>query len=210
MNIPYEVRQLVTIIESYNPILVGGCVRDSLMGIEPKDFDIVVDRLDTDLLDIIIAGGWRNTQVQTNEAKIWNLTKLFPVYNTVPGTNIQYIEKYKPYLIEVLEYSNGNIENDSKRRDLTINSLYYDIANDKVIDPTGRGLEDIQNKVIRFNHKDVVLNDRLRILRAYRFAKKFGFTIEDRSLTLCRNEFDAMVKEISPTRMLKEIEKLCL
>jgi tRNA nucleotidyltransferase/poly(A) polymerase len=88
--------------------------------------------------------------------------------------------------------------------------LYYDIANDKVIDPTGRGLADIQNKVIRFNHKDVVLNDRLRILRAYRFAKKFGFTIEDRSLTLCRNEFDAMVKEISPTRMLKEIEKLCL
>ena len=86
----------------------------------------------------------------------------------------------------------------------------FDIANDKVIDPTGRGLEDIQNKVIRFNHKDVVLNDRLRILRAYRFAKKFGFTIEDRSLTLCRNEFDAMVKEISPTRMLKEIEKLCL
>ena len=54
MNIPYEVRQLVTIIESYNPILVGGCVRGSLMGIEPKDFDIVVDRLDMDLLDIII------------------------------------------------------------------------------------------------------------------------------------------------------------
>ena len=41
MNIPYEVRQLVTIIESYNLILVGWYVRDSLMGIEPKDFDMV-------------------------------------------------------------------------------------------------------------------------------------------------------------------------
>lgn len=210
MNIPYEVRQLVTIIESYNPVLVGGCVRDSLLDIIPKDFDIVVDKLDDELLTIIINGGWRNTAVTTSDTVIWNLTKLFPVYNTVPGTNIKYIEKFEPYLIEVLEYSNGNITDDSKRRDLTINSLYYDIVNEKIIDPTGRGIDDIKNKVIRFNHKDVVLNDRLRILRAYRFAKKFGFTIDDRSLTLCRNEFNEMVKEISPTRMLKEIEKLCL
>lgn len=212
MNIPYEVRQLITIIESYNPFLVGGCVRDSLMGIEPKDFDIVVDKLDHNLLDMIIAGGWRNTEVVTQNSKtrIWNLVKYFPIYTTIPGTTISYIIDEKPYLIELLEYEDGSIKSDSERRDLTINSLYYDIKNDNILDPTGKGINDINAKVIRFNSKHVVYDDHLRIMRAYRFAKKFNFDIEPTSLSLCRSEFNTMMNVVKPTRLLKEIEKLCL
>lgn len=210
MNIPYEVNQLLTIIESYNPLLVGGCVRDSIMGIIPSDFDIVIEKTDNALIDIIIDGGWKITQSPHNNVVIWNISKLFPVYKTIPNTNTSYIDSFKPYLIELLEYSDNCIITDAFRRDLTINSLYYDPFNDNIIDPTTKGLNDIHNKIIRFNNKDVVLNDRLRIVRAYRFAKRFKFTIENNSLKMCRNEFDNMVKEINPTRLLKEIEKMCL
>lgn len=212
MNIPYEVRQLIAIIESYNPFLVGGCVRDSLIGIEPKDFDIVVDKLDHILLNMLKDGGWRNTEVVTQNGKtrIWNLVKYFPIYDTIPGTKISYISDEKPYLIELIEYEGGSINSDSERRDLTINSLYYDIKNDNIVDPTGKGITDINNKVIRFNSKRVVYNDHLRIVRAYRLAKQLGFDIEPTSLSLCRNEFHTMMEVVKPGRLLKEIEKLCL
>lgn len=211
IDMPYEVCQLYAIIESYNPMLVGGCVRDHIMGKVPKDFDFVVSKLDDTLSDIIEEGGWSNKKVVANSGtQIWNLCKYFPVYETIPNTNIKFLSSWVPYVIELIQYENGTIKHDADRRDLTINSLYYDIKNNQILDPTGKGLDDINNKIIRFNSKRVVYDDRLRIVRAYRFAKTFGFTIEPNSLALCRTEFNTMVEVIRPARLLQEIEKICL
>lgn len=212
MNIPHEVYQLVAILKEYNPLLVGGCVRDYLMGNKPHDYDLVVQHVHHQMLLEIIEAGWQTKLTENNGTEIWNVTKKFPIYDTIyyKGSPINYVKGEKSYVIELLSYRGETLSDDASSRDLTINSLYYDYFNDKIFDPTGRGLEDIQNKVVRFNNKQVVEKDPLRIMRAYRFAKKFDFTIEDKSLKLCRNGFDSMIKEISPTRILKEIEKLCL
>jgi len=77
----------------------------------------------------------------------------------------------------------GDIEGDSKRRDLTINALYYDIDRDVVIDLVG-GIEDLKNKIIKpvGDAMDRFTEDRLRTLRALRFAHRFGSTLDKQTI----------------------------
>ena len=100
-------------------------------------------------------------------------------------------EHNDPSLYEVTEWSDelwsdgrrpdsvqvGTIEEDAMRRDFTINSLYLNPWTGEIHDPTGRGLEDLKNRIIRFNGKasDRIKEDYLRIFRAYRFASQLGF-----------------------------------
>lgn len=213
MKLPSELQQLLMIIQDYNPLLVGGCVRDHLLGKEPHDFDVVVDKVHHQMLLDLNDAGWLTKLSNNGNTEIWNISKKFPVYECITGyiyEPISFVKSEKSYIVEVLGFRGSSIEEDASNRDLTINSLYYDPFKDKIIDPTGRGISDIENKVIRFNSKEVVNTDLLRIARAYRFAKQLGFTIEDRSLRLCRSEFDRMIKEINSTRIMKEFEKICL
>lgn len=212
MKISYELQQLLMIIQDYNPYLVGGCVRDHLLGKEPHDFDVVVDKVRHSMLEDLINAGWSTKLSLNGSTEIWNVSKKFPIYDFVFYNDepIYFVKCEKSYVVEILGFRGKDINEDSSNRDLTINSLYYDPFKDIVIDPTGKGLSDLENKLIRFNNKKVVDQDPLRIARAYRFAKQLGFTIEDRSLRLCRSEFDRMIKEINSTRIMKEFEKICL
>lgn len=111
----------------------------------------------------------------------------------------------RPDYVEV-----GTIKEDAERRDFTINSLYMNPWTGEILDPTHRGLQDIKDKLIRFNGnvKNRIKEDKLRIMRCYRFSMQLGFEIDKKTLKACRSYFDLMTKEVSSTRIMNEIEKM--
>lgn len=206
---PLELLQLFLILKPYsaNTYLVGGCVRDMCLGIKPKDFDLVTD-INLDIL-------WH--ELLKNDWKIDEAGKQFLVL-IASKNNLQfeialyrkdgnYTDGRRPDSVSI-----GTIEEDAVRRDFTINSLYYNPFTDEIIDPTGKGLEDIENKRIRFNGRAIlrIKDDKLRIMRCYRFAKQLGFTIDSKTLKACRTHFNEMCNQVSPERIRMELEKICL
>lgn len=176
-----------------------------LLGKRPKDFDIVTNTdLDT-LTEVLKSNGWK-----VNEAGKQFLVLIASKNNEQyeialfrkDGT---YSDGRRPDKVKV-----GTIEEDAERRDLTINSIYYDVWKDKYIDPTGNGLKDIQNKVVRLNGKakDRIQEDYLRILRCYRFASTLNFTIEQKTLKACRTYFNKMCEKVAGERIRLEVEKM--
>lgn len=184
---------------------VGGCVRDQVIGLTPKDYDIVTD-CNLDVLNItLIDNGWKINEAGKNflvtiasknnqQYEITNFRK--------DGT---YTDGRRPDYVEI-----GDMQTDYLRRDFSINALYYHPFDDKIVDPSGHGIKDIQNKIIRFNGKakDRIKEDYLRIFRCYRFASKYGFTIENTALKACRTNFNKACKTIAPERIRVEIEKM--
>lgn len=214
MNIPTNLDnlllyQVVTILSSVSKPdsvrLVGGCVRDMILSKHPKDFDLVcsgdLDTISKEFLD----NGWKVTEAgkQFLVLKVSKFGQEFDIaLYRKDGT---YVDGRRPESVDV-----GDIHTDSARRDFTINALYLDPITMTIDDPTGKGLTDIQNKVIRFvgKAKDRITEDYLRIMRAYRFASVLGFTIEPKQLRDMRTHFDTMCKTISPTRIMNELEKM--
>lgn len=185
--------------------LVGGCVRDMVIGRQPKDFDLVVDGNLDSIEEELLRNGW-----QIDGAG----KQFFVLIASHNGQQFEiamfrkdgtYTDGRRPDYVEV-----GTIKEDAERRDFTINSLYMNPWNGDILDPTCRGLKDIEQKLIRFNGniKNRIKEDKLRIMRCYRFSMQLGFEIDKKSLKACRSYFDLMTKEISPTRIMNEIEKM--
>ena len=199
--------QLCLIIQPHvqEMYIVGGCVRDMLLKRTPKDFDLVVNGN----LDII------EEELRQNGWKIDGAGKQFFVL-IASKDNQQfeiamfrkdgtYTDGRRPDFVEV-----GSIYEDAERRDFTINSLYMNPWTQEVVDPTGNGLKDIENKILRFNGKakERISEDKLRIMRCYRFSAQLGFEIEKKALKACRTYFEAMTKEVSAMRIMNEVEKM--
>jgi len=103
----------------------------------------------------------------------------------------------------------GTLEEDSARRDFTVNAVYMNTKNGSLNDPTGFGIDDIKNKVLRFNGKPKqrIKEDYLRCWRFYRFMSK-GFTPEKKSLKAVRELFNEAYMNSTPERVRSEIEKM--
>ncbi len=160
--------------------IVGGAVRDALLKREPKDFDVVTDALPDEVKQIL------------DSEKISNFPsgKNFGILTAVINN-----DSYEIATFRADKYSEnsdgrrpdevvyGDIIDDSERRDLTINALYYDIQNQKVIDLVG-GVEDLKNKKIKPVGDAIsrFTEDRLRTLRALRFAHRFGSTLDKETI----------------------------
>lgn len=157
--------------------VVGGAVRDALLGKTPKDFDLATDAIPSVVQDIL------------NKSNIRNFPKgeSYGVISAVIDG-----EEFELATFRTEDYTGGDgrrpnedsiaytdIEQDVKRRDLTINALYYDIATENIIDLVG-GVEDIKNGRVRTvgNPYDRFQEDRLRTLRALRFAHRLGSTLD--------------------------------
>ncbi len=149
-------------IKDYNAYLVGGFVRDSILGIENFDRDIIIETHNIEDLakDIATAinGHFIPLDCENN------------IYRIVLEDKKNYIDLTSP--IE------NSLEKDLFRRDLTINAIAYDINKQEFIDPTG-GLIDLKNKIIRGISEQNIVDDPLRLLRIFRFKSKFGFEIEN-------------------------------
>jgi tRNA nucleotidyltransferase (CCA-adding enzyme) len=175
--------------------LVGGAVRDSVMGLIPHDRDYCVTGLTAEQFvqmfpDAEIAG------------------KDFPVFR-INGAEYALARTEKKNGIgyrgfEVFASPSVTIETDLGRRDLTINAMAIDMATGAIVDPFG-GVKDIRDKTIRAA-SPAFDEDPLRVYRAARFAAKFGFTVEPGTIRLMaslRHELDALSAE----RVFEETRK---
>ena len=155
--------------------LVGGAVRDAIMGIKPKDFDLVTVALPDEVMKIL----------SSEKIKSFPKGESFGVISAIING-----EEYEIATFRSESYEGGDgrrpssigfadMEQDSKRRDLTVNALYYDIKDKKIID-FHNGIEAIKNKQVKTvgSPMEIFTQDRLRVLRALRFAHRFGSKLD--------------------------------
>lgn len=172
MPVPNDLIRLSKIFNEngFDLFIVGGAVRDALLGKQPKDYDVATDAEPEKVLELISS---------FPEYKTLEIGKAFGVTNVItPDGNEYEIATFREDLgkgrrPDAVRFS--TIETDVKRRDLTINALFYDIADQEVVDYVG-GIEDLENGRVRAvgNPAERFDEDRLRILRAIRFAARLG------------------------------------
>lgn len=159
----------------YEAFVVGGCVRDSLLGKTPKDWDITTNAKTDEVLAV-----FKNYQVIPTGIDHGTVTVMvdgegFEITTyRIDGT---YLDGRHP---ETVTFTT-NLQDDLSRRDFTINALAYN-DKDGIVDPFG-GIDDLKNGVIRCvgNASDRFNEDALRVLRALRFSSVLGFNIEEKT-----------------------------
>ena len=161
-------------------MLVGGCVRDELMGIEPKDWDLEVYGIEAERLKEILdrlAQSTRSVKLLRfiSSGRIWMFR--CPAASEKPGAGIRVLRsKAIPEM---------SFEEASKRRDFTINAILKDPLTGELIDLYG-GREDIDKKILRAVSAETFPEDSLRVLRAAQFAARLEFDIEPGTVEICR------------------------
>ncbi len=167
-------------VESY---LVGGCIRDSLLGIQPKDFDIATSATPNQVRAKI-----RGTFIIGRRFKL-ALVKRTPDIQLEVST-FRTLEEATTTDLAPRDNEYGTPEEDVFRRDFTINSLFYNPTTDEILDYTGQGLKDINQGLIKIIGEPALrlTQDPIRILRAVRLAHKINFKIEDSLKTACSKQ----------------------
>lgn len=173
--------------------LVGGCVRDHLLGIKPKDIDYVVVGSTTEEM---LSMGF--TQVGA----------AFPVF-LKNGEEYALARKerktgrgYNGFAVEF--DPSVTLEEDLIRRDLTINSMAMDIDTGEIIDPYG-GQEDLRRGLLRHT-SDAFAEDPVRVLRTARFAARYSFVVDERTIQLMSDIVDEL-HDVPQERIWAEFEK---
>ena len=205
IRMPAGVRYIIETLAAsgFEAYAVGGCVRDSLMGRIPADWDITTSAVPDELLRV-----FKNNRVIPTGIKHGTVTILckggqFEV--TTYRVDGAYTDGRRP---DNVTFS-ASLEEDLKRRDFTINAMAYNDAHG--LQDFFGGAADLENKIIRCvgDPKERFAEDYLRMLRAYRFAATLGFSLEPSVVeTIAANR--AKVKGISAERIQSELNKLLL
>lgn len=191
--------------------LVGGCVRDLMIGLKPKDFDVV-----TDATPEQIRGLFKNSRL---------IGRRFRLAHIVFGREIievatfrghhQDTESEKSQLSQqstegqlIRDNVFGTIEEDAQRRDFTVNAMYYTVSDFSVKDFAG-GMKAVQERELDLigNPETRYREDPVRMLRAIRFAAKLDFTITPRTQEKIPDLAD-LLSNIAPARLFEEVIKL--
>lgn len=181
--------------------LVGGCVRDACLHLPVYDVDIEVFGLNVDVLENILSEEHKVVQV----GKTFGVLKLrdHRVDVSVPRREKKVNVGHCGFRIDC--DPNLSVKEAAARRDFTVNALYFDLKERKLLDPHG-GLEDLKNKILRHTSKKFV-EDPLRVLRGMQFIARFGFKPDPATVELCRT-MDA--EGLSRERIFEEWKKLIL
>ncbi|MFN6140320.1 MAG: CCA tRNA nucleotidyltransferase [Planctomycetota bacterium] len=197
------VRRLVD--RGYVAYYAGGCVRDALLGLTPKDFDVATNATPDQVREIFgpehtraVGEAFGVVLVHGRIAK-----KRCQVEVATFRTDGSYSDGRRP---DWVEYATA--EEDAQRRDFTINGLFYDPIAQKVIDYVG-GQEDLASQVLRAIGDPYarISEDKLRMLRAIRFASRYSFALES-STRLAIQESSEGIKLVSGERIGMELEKI--
>jgi poly(A) polymerase len=206
--------------EGFHAFLVGGGVRDLLLGKHPKDFDIATDAEPEEIRKI-----FRNARIIGRRFKIVHIrfgreiieATTFRAHHEarnqiaddVPRKRIKELDSAHSSSGMILRDNvYGNIDEDALRRDFTVNSLYYTVDNFEVLDFSS-GLADMESKQIRMigDPEERYKEDPVRMLRALRFSAKLKFEIEEKTCEPI-NRLAPLLESISPARLFDESLKL--
>jgi poly(A) polymerase len=203
-NIEYSVLDILNRLRraGFQAHLVGGCVRDILLGKKPKDFDVVTDA--------------RPQQIKRQFRRCFLIGRRFRLAH-VYISHDRFVEvatfraAVDPVQAEEGFAANnvyGTIEEDAQRRDFTVNGLYYNSADGSLHDYSG-GLEDLRKKVIRSIGDPFkrFREDPVRIIRAARFCAQLGFTVSKNDLRAA-HECAPLIVQANAHRMLEELYKI--
>lgn len=188
----FVIRQLHN--HGYDAYIVGGAVRDLLVGKEPKDFDIVTDATPSRIKKI-----FRNSRI---------IGRRFRLVHVFFGSKIFEVSTFRSISDGSVGNSFGTMDEDAQRRDFTLNALYYDPLKEQIIDYVG-GVKDIQKKIIRpvIPLDRIFVEDPVRMLRAVKYAATTGCTMP-RSLKrkICKSAH--LLSPVSPSRLTEELLKI--
>ena len=190
----------------FDAYLVGGCVRDLLCGMKPKDFDVATNATPE--------------QVRALFRRSRLIGRRFPIAHVRYGRDIIEVSTFRQAQHDDIETNEqglivrdqafGDLAGDAFRRDFTVNALYYDVKSHEIIDYVG-GIEDIANQRLRFigDPAGRLAEDPVRYLRAIRFAAKLGFEI-DASIEALVDDVADRIEAIPSARLFDEFLKLFL
>lgn len=185
-------------------LIVGGAVRDSILGHSPKDIDFEVYGLSYDELNQILSKYGKSDLVGQSFGVIKFVGQDGSDFDfSLPRLDSKSGVGHKDFEVQVS--SNLTPEEAAARRDFTINAISYDPMTGEIIDPYN-GRQDLQNKVLRHT-SDAFAEDPLRVLRGMQFASRFGFDIAPETASLAqsiRTEYQHLPKE----RVNEEFKKL--
>ncbi len=198
--------KLVNLAKQWNGkvYLVGGAVRDQLLGFTPKDLDYVVTKIDLNKLS-------DKLKQMFPEAKVSEVGESFGIVKlSIDKEEFDFaIPRADVDRENVKVDPNIPIEEDLLRRDFTCNSLAQDLETGKIISPVGfDGIQDIKSKVLRAtgNPKERFTEDPLRILRGLQQSARFGFTIEENTLKAMA-DLKNTLHSVSSERFYEEFKK---
>ena len=182
--------------------LVGGCVRDFILNKEPDDIDIATPLPIMEVSLCLKKHGIQSKIIAPRHGVIMAILGKTAYEITTLRREI-YSDENHEHISFITDY-----EEDSFRRDFTMNALYMD--SDNTIYDYHNGLEDLKNKQVRFigNPFERIKQDPLRILRYLRFWGNFGGDKPDKSVLECFTDLKDGLKNISRGRKQKEIEKI--
>ena len=191
----------------YEGFLVGGGVRDLLLKRKPKDFDVCTDAHPRKIKRIfrncfLIGRRFRLAHIKFGEKIIE--TSTFRREPSRAGRNMAGDGSARSRRDNTF----GTAEEDARRRDFTINALFYDIRDFSIIDHVG-GLEDLDRRLVRSigNSNERFVEDPVRMMRAVRFASRLAFDIEKSTLKAIRRNRGELA-EAAPPRLLEEVSRL--
>lgn len=188
----------------FQSLWAGGCVRDQLLGKEPKDYDVATDALPADVIQLF--GEQRTVPVGAafGVVMIPGPTRRHGQVEVATfRSDGEYLDGRRPESVQFC-----SAEEDAKRRDFTINGMFFDPLAEQVRDYVG-GQEDLQRRVIRAIGDPHARfgEDHLRMLRAVRFAATFSFTLDPQTLRAVQ-DLRSRITGVSVERIMQELRRM--
>lgn len=182
----------------YEAYIVGGAVRDILMGLEPQDFDITTNAKPQEIMDIFE----KTIPTGIDHGTVTVVLNNKSIEVTTYRNDGKYSDHRSPERVSFV----SDIDDDLSRRDFTVNAICYNPKTD-IYDVFG-GINDLNNKIIRAIGNPLLRynEDALRILRAFRFSAQLDFSLEEKTFNDALTSAN-LLKEISKERIFVELKK---
>ncbi len=205
IKLPKDVEEIIDYIYKFNKeaFIVGGCVRDSIIGLTPNDYDITTSASPNEIMDIFREYKIIETGIKHGTVTLIKNNSEYEI--TTYRIDGDYNDNRRPDYVEFTK----DITKDLERRDFTINAMAYNHKAGLVDE--FEGIKDLDRKLIktvgiadeRFNEES------LRIIRAVRFSSKLGFNLEDETLNSIYKNMN-LIKNVSVERIQQELNKILI
>ncbi len=204
IDIPAPVRLITEKLNlsGYSAYPVGGCIRDSVLGAVPKDWDIATSAMPNEVIRALPEYKVIETGIAHGTVTVISGGQPYEV--TTFRTDGKYSDNRRPDYVEFV----SSLSEDLSRRDFTVNAMAYDCKSDKIIDLFG-GVDDLKNNILRCvgEPSERFNEDSLRILRGLRFASVYGLEIEAKTKQ-ATHDCRRLLKNVSCERIFDELKRI--